>query len=230
MFKRKQTPSHPFGDFHPHDDYAIDVQRPADAENKHFWSEARLLVRDCLFAILFAVLVMVFLVQPVKVEGTSMLPRLHNGERIFVNKLVYYDIPELERGDIVVFWFPDNPSQSFIKRIIGLPGDTVEVDGGQVIVNGTPLSEPYLDPNHNRNQASQPPVRVKPHYYMVMGDNRDNSYDSRDWGLVPEKYIYGKAMLRFYPLSVFGMISHEPEPTPAIDANRTPNTTETSDE
>ena len=146
-----------------------------------------------------------------------MLPRLHNGERIFVNKLIYYDIPELERGDIVVFWFPDNPSQSFIKRVIGLPGDTIEVEDGQVIVNGTPLNEPYLDPNRNRNRASQPPVRVKPHYYMVMGDNRDNSYDSRDWGLVPEKYIYGKAMLRFYPLSVFGMISHEPEPPPAID-------------
>ncbi len=218
MFKRKQTPSHPFGDFHLHDDYAIDVQRPAETESKHFWSEARLLVRDCLFAVIFAVLVMVFLVQPVKVEGTSMLPRLHNGERIFVNKLIYYDIPELERGDIVVFWFPDNPSQSFIKRIIGLPGETIEVEDGQVIVNGTPLNEPYLDSNRNRNRASQPPVRVKPHYYLVMGDNRDNSYDSRDWGLVPEKYIYGKAMLRFYPLSMFGMISHEPEPTPAIDA------------
>ena len=95
-------------------------------------------------------LVMVFIVQPVKVEGTSMLPYLHDGERIFVNKLIYYDdyrwAPKIYRGDIVVFWFPEDPSKSYIKRVIGLPGDTVEVREGHVNVNGRELDETYLDP------------------------------------------------------------------------------------
>ncbi len=213
--RRKKTENHPFGDFHPQDDYGIGVHRPAEAESHHFWSEARLLVRDCFFAIVFAVLIMVFLVQPVKVEGSSMLPRLHDGERIFVNKLVYYDLPELERSDIIVFWFPDDPTKSYIKRIIGLPGETVEIRNGRVFVNGVMLDEKYLDPQRNRISLNKPPTLVKPHYYFVMGDNRDRSSDSREWGLVPEKYIYGKAMLRFYPFSVFGMISHEPDATVA---------------
>lgn len=215
MFKRTKHESSnlPFGEYSFTDDRDITVYRPADGESQHFWSEARLLVRDCLFAILFAVLIMVFVVQPVKVEGSSMLPRLHDGERIFVNKLVYYDLPELERGDIVVFWFPDDPTKSYIKRIVALPGETVEIRTGQVFINGARLEENYLDPNRNQINFNKPPTLVKPHYYFVMGDNRDNSDDSRRWGLVPEKYIYGKAMLRFYPLSVFGMISHEPEAT-----------------
>jgi signal peptidase I len=163
--------------------------------------------------LMIAALVVVFIVQPVKVEGTSMLPRLHDGERIFVNKLIYYDeyrwAPKIERGDIVVFWYPNDPTKSYIKRVVGLPGESVEVREGQVRINGSVLDEKYLDPQLNSSPRSQPLTVVKANYYFVMGDNRDNSYDSRSWGLVPKKYIYGKALFRYWPLSAASVIRHE---------------------
>ena len=144
---------------------------------------------------------------------SSMLPYLHDGERIFVNKLVYYDdygwAPKIYRGDIVVFWFPEDPSKSYIKRVIGLPGDTVEVHEGRVSVNGRDLDEEYLDQHLNMSHASKPPTYVKPGYYFVMGDNRDNSSDSRIWGLVPKKYIYGKALFRYWPLGAAKVITRD---------------------
>ena len=109
----------------------------------------------------------------------------------------------------MVFWFPDDPSKSYIKRVVGLPGDTVELRDGAVFINGTSLNETYLDPKENLSTRSLAPVYVKPNYYFVMGDNRDNSSDSRAWGLVPKKYIYGKALLRYWPLSAASVIHHE---------------------
>jgi signal peptidase I len=127
--------------------------------------------------------------------------------------LIYYDeyrwAPKLERGDIVVFWFPDDPSKSYIKRVIGLPGDTVEVHEGIVRVNGRDIEESYLDPRLNLSHRSQAPIYVRANYYFVMGDNRDNSSDSRVWGLVPKKYIYGKALFRYWPLTAASVIHHE---------------------
>jgi signal peptidase I len=203
----------PFGGIHVGDDKDIQVHFPEEASGKNLWSEARLLLRDLVFALMIAALVVVFIVQPVKVEGTSMLPRLHDGERIFVNKLIYYDeyrwAPKIERGDIVVFWFPDDPSKSYIKRVIGLPGDTVEVHEGIVRVNGRDLDEAYLDTRFNLSHRSQAPVSVRLNYYFVMGDNRDTSSDSRIWGLVPKKYIYGKALMRYWPLNAASVIHHE---------------------
>ena len=140
----------PFGGIHINDDKDIQIQRPDEASRSSLWAEGRLLLRDLVFALMIAALVVVFVVQPVKVEGTSMLPRLHDGERIFVNKLIYYDeyrwAPKIERGDIVVFWYPNDPSKSYIKRVIGLPGETVEVREGTVLINGSALEEKYLDP------------------------------------------------------------------------------------
>lgn len=203
----------PFGGIQITDDKDIQVQRPEAASRNGLWSESRLLFRDLVFALMIAALVVVFIVQPVKVEGTSMLPRLHDGERIFVNKLIYYDeyswAPKVDRGDIVVFWFPDDPSKSYIKRVVGLPGDTIEMRDGIVRVNGSQIDEQYLDPSLNVSPKSQMPVYVRPNYYFVMGDNRDNSSDSRSWGLVPKKYIYGKALLRYWPLSAASVIHHE---------------------
>ncbi len=203
----------PFGGVHIDDDKDIQVQRLAKAARSTLWAEGRLLLRDLVFALMIAALAVIFIIQPVKVEGTSMLPRLHDGERIFVNKLIYYDeyrwAPKIERGDIVVFWFPDDPSKSYIKRVIGLPGDMVEVHEGLVRVNGRDLDEKYLDPRLNLSHRSQAVVHVKPNYYFVMGDNRDNSSDSRIWGFVPKKYIYGKALLRYWPLSAASVIHHE---------------------
>lgn len=203
----------PFGGIHVNDDKDIQVHRPEEASRSSLWSEGRLLLRDLVFALMIAALIVVFIVQPVKVEGTSMLPRLHDGERIFVNKLIYYDeyrwAPKVERGDIVVFWYPDDPSKSYIKRVVGLPGDTVEVREGIVRINGAELDEKYLDPKLNLSSKSQPQVLVRSNYYFVMGDNRDNSFDSRSWGLVPKKYIYGKALFRYWPLNAASVIHHE---------------------
>ena len=201
------------------DDQIIDVQHLRRETRRGLWSEVGVFVRDILFALCVMILIGVFIVQPVAVEGTSMLPELHNGERLLVNKLIYYKsdalkeygFPALERGDVVVFWFPNNPDQSFVKRVIGLPGETVEVREGRVLINGKELQEDYLDPRLNLSHMSRPPVVVKEHYYFVMGDNRDNSYDSRSWGLVPEKYIYGKALFRYWPLGSVSVISHDPE-------------------
>jgi signal peptidase I len=222
MFGIRTRRPPPFGGIDINDDKDIEINRPEESSRDNLWAEARLLLRDLVFALMIAALVVVFIVQPVKVEGTSMLPRLHDGERIFVNKLIYYDeyrwAPKVERGDIVVFWFPDDPSKSYIKRVVGLPGDTVEVREGNVLINGTILEEKYLDPKENVSTRSQAPVYVKPNYYFVMGDNRDNSSDSRVWGLVPKKYIYGKALLRYWPLSAASVIHHEnlsPAPPPS---------------
>ena len=117
--------------------------------------------------------------------------------------------PKIYRGDIVVFWFPEDPSKSYIKRVIGLPGDMVEVHDGRVRVNGRDLDEAYLDQQLNMSHSSKPPTYVKPGYYFVMGDNRDNSSDSRIWGLVPKKYVYGKALFRYWPLSSATVITRD---------------------
>lgn len=213
MFGIKSHRSPPFGGIDVNDDQDIQIHKPHEEARGNLWAEGRLLFRDLAFALMLAALLVVFVVQPVKVEGTSMLPRLHDGERIFVNKLVYYDdyrwAPKIDRGDIVVFWFPNDPSKSYIKRVIGLPGDTVEMHDGLVKVNGRDLQETYLDPRLNASHRSEPAVYVRPNYYFVMGDNRDNSSDSRIWGLVPKKYIYGKALFRYWPLSNASVIHHE---------------------
>lgn len=129
-------------------------------------------------------------------HGTAMLPAIKDGDQV---RLVRFDLGapfDVKRGDIVMFLFPDDPSKVYIKRLVGLPGETVEVRAGKVFVNGKELAEPYVDPERNRNGDIEPPVFVKLHYYYVLGDNRDNSSDSRVWGLVPEKYILGKAVDR----------------------------------
>jgi signal peptidase I len=202
----------------PEDDPDIEVtylEEPSSSAG--LWAEVKSITRDIIFAAVMAVLIVVFVVQPVKVEGTSMQPRLENDERIFVNKFEY-TFSSIKRGDIIVFWFPDDPTKSFIKRVIGLPDDSIDMDAsGHLTINGEPKDEPYLAPERNqsaRSRWNQGPytsaghqVRVKAHYYFVMGDNRDASNDSRSWGLVPEKYIYGKAMFRYWPLPRIGSLN-----------------------
>jgi signal peptidase I len=168
-------------------------------------SEIRWWVRDIFFAVGTAIMIVVFLYQPVKVEGTSMLPELRDQERIFVNKFVYR-IDEIHRKDIVVFWYPKDPSKSYIKRIIGMPGDTVEIKDGVVFLNNKRLKEPYIDPKFIDRSRSYPPVEVEPGHYYVLGDHRNQSNDSRNWGLVPERYIYGKAVFRYWPMAKIGSL------------------------
>lgn len=213
MFDFGKKNQYDFGVIAPGDDRSIEIHRLKAASRQGLWSESLRLARDVFLIITVFVLFGVFVAQPVVVEGTSMLPQLHDGERLLVNKLVYYKIDSvswghLERGDIVVFWYPKEPDKSYVKRIIGLPGETVEVRNGVVFINGKQLNEPYLDTEHNQSLPSHGPKKVDEHYYFVMGDNRDNSSDSRIWGLVPEKYIYGKAFFRYWNPSNIGFINN----------------------
>ena len=167
-------------------------------------AELKSWTRDIFFAALTAILIVVFVVQPVRVEGTSMQPNLADQERIFVNKFVYY-LSDIQRGDVVVFWYPKDRSKSFIKRVIGLPGEVVEVGQGIVYVDGKPLQESYLLSEYV-DYYSYPPVKVGWDSYFVMGDHRNSSNDSRHWGCVPANSIFGKAIFRYWPVSKMGVV------------------------
>jgi signal peptidase I len=215
MFDFRKKNQFEFGSVMPDDDRDIEVVQLRRESRQGIWTESLRLARDIFLIIVVFILFGVFAVQPVVVEGTSMLPQLNDGERLLVNKLVYYKIQgvswgHLERGDIVVFWFPKEPDKSYVKRIIGLPGEMIEVRNGKVFIDGQELNEGYLDTEHNQSLPSFPPKRVEEHHYFVMGDNRDNSSDSRYWGLVPEKYIYGKAFFRYWKPSNMGFLEHGP--------------------
>jgi signal peptidase I len=127
-------------------------------------------------------------------EGNSMLPSIKNGQRLYVEQLDAKTQRKLARGDILVFKYPKDPSKGYIKRLIGLPGDKVEIQAGEVWVNGSKLSEPYVDSKTNLSQTSQPTVVVPTRSYYVLGDNRDNSSDSRSWGFVPEELLIAKVV------------------------------------
>jgi signal peptidase I len=161
-------------------------------------------LRDLILSVLLAFIVIVFLYQPVQVEGTSMMPRLENHERIFINKFLYRFRP-IERGDVVVFSYPLDMSKSYIKRVIGLPGDVVSIRDGHVLVNGKPLPEPYVPPNY-LNDQSYAPVVVGRDNYFVLGDHRSSSSDSREWGTVDRKLIYGKAVFVYWPMRQMGWV------------------------
>jgi signal peptidase I len=162
------------------------------------------LVHDLLLMVLFLFFVITFVAQAFRVQGTSMQPLLADGERIVVNKFLYR-FETIQRGDVVVFWYPRDPSVSFIKRVVGVPGDVVELRSGVLYVNSVRVEEDFLKPAY-RDSDSYPPVEVKPGYYYVLGDHRNSSNDSRSWGEVPEKYIYGKAVFRFWPLAKIGAL------------------------
>jgi signal peptidase I len=160
--------------------------------------------RDLLVSLAISAFIIIFLYQPVKVEGTSMLPGLEDQERIFVNKFVYRWEP-IQRGDIVVFRYPRDPSKSYIKRVIGVAGDRVRIDSGRVRVNGEALDEDYV-PTEYADARSYPEITVPAHSFFVLGDHRTMSNDSRDFGPVNEKYIYGKAVFGYWPMEKLGRL------------------------
>jgi signal peptidase I len=179
--------------------------RPVSLVRTSFWG-ALSWVRDLAFSVLIAVILIVFIYQPVKVEGTSMMPTLTDQERIFINKFTYhFGLGSIERGDMVVFWFPLAEEKSYIKRVIGLPGDTVYIDAGQVYVNGRLLTESYV-PEDYRDRVSWEEHRVPPGEYFVLGDHRSSSSDSRTWGFVKREKIYGKAVFVYWPLKNMGRL------------------------
>ena len=161
--------------------------------------------RDLLIAVIASVFMILFLYQPVRVEGTSMLPRLEDHDRLFINKFVYH-FEAIQRGDVVVFRYPRDPEKSYIKRVIAVPGDRLRIDRGDVILNGQRLSEPYV-PDEYRDSRSLPEIVVPPDYYYMMGDHRSISSDSREFGPVERDLIYGKAAFVYWPTRDVGVVN-----------------------
>jgi signal peptidase I len=160
--------------------------------------------RDLLVSAVASVLIITFLYQPVRVEGTSMLPRLEDRDRLFINKFVYR-ISAIERGDVVVFHYPRDPEKSYIKRVIALPGDTLRIDRGQVWVNGKPLRENYVPAEYTDTKSLAETVIPEGDYFM-MGDHRSISSDSREFGPVERSLIYGKAVFVYWPTRDAGVV------------------------
>ncbi len=160
---------------------------------------------DILETLLLSV-VLFFLINAVsariRIDGSSMEPNLHHGEFVIVSK-INYKIGEPERGDVVVFDFPRNITQEYIKRVIGLPGEEIKIEDGQVYVNGVALTEPYLkmEPRYEGEWL------VQENELFVLGDNRNNSSDSHNWGMVPMDNIVGEALLVYWPPSSWGLVS-----------------------
>ncbi len=161
-------------------------------------------MRDLIIAVAIAGFIILFLYQPVKVEGNSMQPNLEDQERIFINKFVYRLEP-IARGDVVVFRYPRDPSKSYIKRVVGVPGDRVRVSAGRIYLNGEPLREDYVSSSES-DLRSYPEVTVPEGSYYVLGDHRMMSNDSREFGAVQERYIYGKAVFVYWPVERVGTL------------------------
>ncbi len=160
--------------------------------------------RDLLVSVLVSAFIIIFLYQPVRVEGTSMLPQLEDEDRLFINKIAFR-VGEIQRGDVVVFEYPQDRSKSYIKRVIALPGDVVKIDHGKVVLNGKRLDEPYVPPRFE-DDRSEPEMRIPKGEYFVMGDHRCISLDSRTFGPVERGLIYGKAAFVFWPMDQAGVV------------------------
>jgi len=167
------------------------------------------ILRDILITLALAVAIFFLLhltLQSFVVVEHCMEPNLHEGERLLVNKVVY-NFHDPERGDVIILDPPFETDEVYIKRIIGLPGDTVEVKDGAVYINGTKLDEPYIkEPPH----YTYGPEEIPEGEYFVLGDNRNNANDSHKWGTVPGENIIGKVWLVFWPFSEWGVVEHYP--------------------
>ena len=174
------------------------------AHQGSFFSPAGRWLRDLFVSVAASMLIITCLYQPVRVEGTSMQPRLHDQDRLFINKFIYR-FENISRGDVVVFHYPRDPAKSYIKRIIAVPGDELRIDDGQVYVNGKPVVESYVAARFI-DQRSVPDQLIPPHEYWVMGDHRSISSDSRDFGTVDRDLIYGKAAFVYWPANGAGVV------------------------
>jgi len=161
-------------------------------------------LRDLAFSAVASILIITFLYQPVRVEGTSMLPRLEDRDRLFINKFVYR-VSAIERGDVVVFHYPRDPEKSYIKRVIALPGDQLRIDRGVVWLNGKPQAENYV-PDEYRDTRSMALITIPPDSFFMMGDHRSISSDSREFGPVERSLVYGKAVFVYWPTRDAGVV------------------------
>jgi len=167
-------------------------------------SGAGLWLRDLVISAAASILIITFLYQPVRVEGTSMLPRLEDSDRLFINKFVYH-FSAIERGDVVVFRYPRDPEKSYIKRVIAVPGDRLRIDHGKVWLNGRRMEEDYV-PELYRDTRSMAEIVVPNNEFFMMGDHRSISSDSREFGPVERNLIYGKASFVYWPTRDAGLV------------------------
>jgi signal peptidase I len=177
----------------------ITVAQPQRSNGVALW------IRDVLVSVAASVLIIMFLYQPVRVEGTSMLPRLEDRDRLFINKFVYH-FEAIHRGDVVVFHYPRDPEKSYIKRVIALPGDRLRIDRGDVYLNGKRLPELYV-PEEYRDTKSMAEMVIPEEEYFMMGDHRSISSDSREFGPVDRDLIYGKAVFVYWPTKDAGVVN-----------------------
>ena len=177
------------------------VASPAASTHAAGW---KLWFRDLLISAFVSIFVILFVYQPVRVEGTSMLPRLVDQDRLFINKFVYH-FTAIERGDVVVFRYPRNQQISYIKRIVAVPGDRLRIERGKVYVNDQLLDEPYV-PEEFRDTRSYEAIVVPEDQYFVLGDHRSIAADSRDFGPVKRDLIYGKATFIYWPTQDVGVV------------------------
>lgn len=171
----------------------------------YFWAGVGTALRELVETLLLTLVIFLLIrfgVQNFRIEGYSMEPNFHDGEFLLVNKVVYMLHPP-ERGDVIVLMYPPVPSRDFIKRVIGLPGDRIEIVNGKVYVNGELLDEPYP---LNEGSYSYGPVTVGEGEYFVLGDNRNNSSDSHSWGMLPGRNIVGKAWIFYWPPQFIGLV------------------------
>ena len=156
------------------------------------------------YAAVVVLLIHIFVVGMYRIPSNSMSPTLEQDDYILV-PLFWYSLPNVEpkRGQVIVFKYPVDPKHDFVKRLIGLPGDIVEIREGRVFVNNREIAEPYV---YNRDNDTRPPVTVPPRHYYFLGDNRPHSQDSRYWDFVPAGFIRGPAMFRYWPLKRAGLL------------------------
>ena len=181
------------------------MNQPARSPRRHLWIRQLL---ETITLILLVTLAVRLALQNFHIDGQSMEPTLHNQEYILVDKATYLIHPP-ERGDVIVFQYPLDPQEDFVKRIIGIPGDVITTINRTVKVNGVTLQEPYINKNDPLNPyPAFEDWQVGPNQYFVMGDNRGNSSDSRQWGFVPRQNIIGKADFVYWPVNVnnFGLL------------------------
>ena len=185
----------------------LDDPAPSISERRGFAQRAmslRAWLGDLTVSLVVSLIIILFLYQPVRVEGTSMLPRLEDQDRLFINKFAY-QFEKIQRGEVVVFYYPHDHTKSYIKRVIALPGDTLSVDHGTVSVNGVALKEPYV-PERYQDDRSLPEQIIPVGEYFVMGDHRSISSDSRDFGPVPRDLVYGRAAFVYWPVDQAGVV------------------------
>ncbi len=166
---------------------------------QHEWYD---LLETIIFAFILAFIIKSFILQISYIPTGSMIPTLNEREAVLVLRVPYY-FREPKRGEIIIFKYPEDPTKEYVKRLIGLPGDKIEIKNGVVYVNGNPLEEPYVQ---NKTSDNYGPITVPQNSYFVLGDNRPVSVDSRYWGFVPKKNLVGKAVFRLWPPQRVGLV------------------------